>query len=179
MRNVKAFSQRSLIFVVAVCSWMTVVPHLRAETLSVLAARGYAVLPVPQKVMLGSQNFALTDGWQLVLEPWMKSDDVAVESLKEQLLERFHLRLAESKTARGGGGIIRLAVVPGSVAIGEATDRNKPGLAGQAYRLSLKPQEVSLGANASAGLFYGIQTLVQLIRPEGNRWLLPEGEISD
>jgi hypothetical protein len=45
--------------------------------------------------------------------------------------------------------------------------------------LTLKAREISLSANAAPGLFYGIQSLVQLTRSQGGRWLLPEGEITD
>jgi hexosaminidase len=152
---------------------------LVAQTLSPLTARGYAVLPVPQKVTLGSQDFAFAAGWQLVLERGVKSDDVAVESLKEQLSERFHLSLAEPGAGGGRGAVIRLAVAPKSVAIGEAADRIKEGIAEQAYRLVLHPQDISLVANAGPGLFYGVQTLVQLVKARDGRWLLPEGEITD
>jgi hypothetical protein len=144
-----------------------------------LSARGYTVLPVPQNVALGSQDFAFTDGWQLALERGVKSDDVAVESLKEQLHERFYLSIADAAAPGGRGGVIRLEVAPKSVAIGDATDRIKEGIEEQAYRLVLKPQEIRLIANAAPGLFYGVQTLIQLLKPRNGRWLLPEGEITD
>jgi hypothetical protein len=158
---------------------LSAISDLRAEGLSALASRGYSVLPVPQQLSLGSKDFTLTDGWQLLLDRGIKADELAVESLKERWVERFHMTLAEGKTSRGGTGIIRLSVAPGSVAIGEATDKNKNGLSEQAYRLSLKPQEITLNANAAPGLFYGVQTLVQMGRPEGGRWLLPEGDVTD
>ena len=144
---------------------------------SPLTARGYTVLPVPQKVTLGPQDFALSDGWQLLLEHGVKADDTAVKSLKQLLHERFGLRLAG--TAAGGGGVIRLSVAQQSVAIGAATDKDTDAIAEQAYRLTLKPQEISVTANAAPGLFYGIETLVQLVKSRGSRWLLPEGEITD
>ena len=152
---------------------------LTAETVPPLTARGYTVLPVPQKVALGTQDFALTDGWQLALERGVKSGDGAVVSLKEQLSERFQLSLAETATGRGQGGVLRLAVAPKSVAIGEAADKDRDVIAEQAYRLVLKPGEISLTANAAPGLFYGVQTLVQLLKARGGRRLLPEGEILD
>jgi len=151
---------------------------LSAETVAPLTARGYTVLPVPQKVALESQDFALTDGWQLVLDRGVKSDDIAVDSLKEQLRERFQLSLADNG-ARSRSGVIRLGVAAKSVAIGDALDRDKEQIADQAYRLILKPQEISISANAVSGLFYGVQTLVQLLKPRGGRWLLPVGEITD
>ncbi|MGD0579301.1 MAG: beta-N-acetylhexosaminidase [Bryobacteraceae bacterium] len=149
---------------------------LLAETLSPLTSRGYTVLPIPQTVTLGPRDFALTDDWQVVLERGVKADDVAVQSLRELLSERFGLRLAETGAGRG---VIRLAVAPQSVAIGGATDKDKDSIAEQAYRLTLAPQEIRVTANAAPGLFYGVQTLVQLLKPGGGRWLLPEGEITD
>jgi hexosaminidase len=49
----------------------------------------------------------------------------------------------------------------------------------QNRRTALGPQEIRVTANAGPGLFYGVQTLIQLLKPRGGRWLLPEGEIAD
>ena len=43
----------------------------------------------------------------------------------------------------------------------------------------LKPGKISATANAAQGLFYGVETLVQLLKPRGGRWMLTEGEITD
>jgi hypothetical protein len=146
---------------------------LHAAPVSVLTARGYTALPIPQKITLKPADFVLTDGWRLALERSVKPDDIAVESLKEQLNERFHLTLGNS------GGVIRLVITPQSVQIGDVTDNNKAALAEQAYRLVLKPEEITISANASPGLFYGVQTLMQLPKRREGRWLLPEGDITD
>jgi hypothetical protein len=165
--------------VLAVWQLIALNVRARAETVSTLTAGGYAVLPVPQRAVVGSKEFTISDGWQLLISPGISPSDVAIESLKDQLIERFRLTLADPRAPRGQGGIIRLAIAPGAVAVGEATDKNRSGLAEQAYRLSLAPQEIQITANAAPGLFYGVQTLVQLVRPQEGRWLLPEGEIAD
>ena len=74
---------------------------------------------------------------------------------------------------------IRLTVKEGSVPIGEATDKNKAALQKQAYRLKITPSEIAITANASAGLFYGVQTLIQLVKSENEQSFLPEAEIAD
>jgi hexosaminidase len=163
----------------ATCQAVVLNPPARSETLSPLAARAYAVLPVPQKAVVGSKEFTLSDDWRILVSPGISPGDVAIESLKEQLAERFRLTLAEAKVSQEQAGIIRLAMAAGAVAAGEATDRNRSALEEQAYHLSLSSREIKLTANASPGLFYGVQTLVQLIRPQGGRCLLPEGEITD
>lgn len=179
MGKIRALDRCFPVVVMAVCTSIVSNLPARAEAVSPLAARGHAVLPVPQRVVMGAKEFTLTDEWQLSISPAIGPGDIAIESLRDQLAERFGLTLADPKAPRGQGGVIRLAIAPGSVAVGEATDRNKSGLAEQAYRLILTPREITLTANAAPGLFYGIQTLVQLISPRGARWLLPEGEITD
>ena len=103
------------------------------------------------------------------------SNDVATESLKEQLAERHGLNLA----GRGKGKVVELVIHPGAVEIGPATDLNKTALAEQAYRLELGPERIRITANAPPGLFYGVETLVQLVKPERGKLWLPEGEIMD
>src|SRR2546423_11316292 len=159
---------------------VTLIPlPLLAQSPSPLAAAGYSVLPVPQKVTLTGKNFPLISGWQLQLETGVKENDVAAESLKDGLATKFDLGLGDRHSGRSQSGTIRMAVRPSSVSIGEANDRDKSALAEQAYRLTLGPKTVTVAANAAPGLFYGVQTLLQLIRRQGDRLWLPEGEIVD
>src|SRR5690348_2142995 len=79
---------------------VTLIPAtLLAQNPSPLASAGYAVLPVPQKVVLTGKDFALDSEWRLELEGGVKENDVAVESLKEGLATRFDLNLAATHTA--------------------------------------------------------------------------------
>jgi N-acetyl-beta-hexosaminidase len=58
-------------------------------------------------------------------------------------------------------------------------DTNKIEIEKQAYRIILSDTGISITANASQGLFYGVQTLLQLIKFQKEKVLLPEGEIVD
>ncbi len=147
-------------------------------TASPLFARGYTVIPEPQKVTLTSQDFEFAAGsWRLELGANVKADDIAVVSLKEQLRERFHFALADTKGK--GGPTLRLALDPHAVDVGEATDREKSALAEQAYRMKLSASEIVITGNTPTGLFYGVQTLVQLLKQQGGKQWLPEAEIVD
>src|SRR5437016_4930891 len=107
--------------------------------------------------------------------PGIAPSDVAVETLKEELKERYGLAIAE----RGSGPAIRLETRPDSVRVGDAQDRDKADLFSQAYKLTLAKDGITILANAAPGLFYAVETLIQLVRPSGGYLWLPECEIPD
>lgn len=72
--------------------------------------------------------------------------------------------------------LIQLILKPGSVAVPAEAPKE---IIDQAYRLKLDPSEISISANGPAGIFYGIQTLLQLLSTENGKARLPEGEITD
>lgn len=149
-----------------------------AETVSPLSARGYAVLPVPQRVKLEDGDFPFGPGWRLEVAAGIPQDDVAVQSLREELESRDHISLAV-QNSRKVAGVLKLAVVSNSTTVSAAADRMTDALADQAYRVTLAIGAVSITGNTLTGLFYGVQTFVQLLRPQNGSLWLPEGEIED
>jgi hypothetical protein len=140
-----------------------------------LFSRGYTVVPQPQEVKLEPSDFRFDNGWSVELGPAVKPDSIAVESLREDLRSRFGVDLN-----RGGGpGVIRLEITPGSVQPGPAQDKDAAAIASQAYRLELSPSRIRISANDDTGLFYGVETLVQLAAPRNGGLWLPAGEIVD
>src|SRR5258708_11705437 len=87
-----------------------------AATISPLGARGYAVLPEPQRVTLGSSDFRFGTGWS-VQRQGVSADDIAVASLTQGLRSRFH--------ATPSTGSVKLVMAPGSVTIGDALRTDK------------------------------------------------------
>ena len=148
-------------------------------TLSPLYSRGYTVIPQPQQVTLRGTDFRFEGGWQLSLGEGVRSNDVAVEALTDGLVSRFHLNLNQQATKSHSTGVIRLAVMPMSVLPGEACDRNKSALEEQAYKLNLTSGEISITANQTTGLLYGVETLLQLLKVSNGGLWLPEGEVVD
>lgn len=144
---------------------LTVSAH--AATTSPLLDRGYTVVPAPQKVTLGAKDFEFTGAWRLELGQGVKAQDGAVESLGEQLRDRFHITLAGSQNA---AGVVRLEVAANSVRAANAD---------QAYRLDVSAGRVTITGNTATGLFYGVQTFVQLLKPDHGKLLLPETKIED
>jgi hypothetical protein len=134
--------------------------------------RGYSVIPTPQEVELQSGDIEFDDTWVIDAGKITK-DHIAVRALLEDLKE-FHL--IELRPAGGQAKkAIRLAVTRGAVKTG--TD---PALEKQGYRLKISPDLIELTGNDDPGLFYGVQTLLQLLRPgpRGRLWL-PVATIED
>jgi hexosaminidase len=147
-----------------------------ASSASALLARGYSTLPQPQQVNLSPDDFRFSDEWRLEVGKGVAPDSIAVEVLRNDLRSRF---LFDTEKQAGGRKLIRLEIAPGSVKPGPAQDRDGDAIAAQAYRLELAPGGINILANADAGLFYGVETLVQLVkRSKGALWL-PQGEILD
>ncbi len=155
---------------------LTLAGAVYGETASPLFARGYTVLPTPQNVELGNKDFEFDKSWRLETAPEVKAADISVQSLKEQLSERFHLSLEGTSKATK---VLSLAVKAKTVEIGTATDQNKSALTEQAYEMSLSPTRIAITGNTETGLFYGIQTFVQLLKTGDAGLMLPEGRIKD
>ncbi len=147
-----------------------------AQAVSPLFASGYTVIPEPQKIILGTHDFTFGRSWQLKVDKSVAADDVTLEALRNDLSTRFNVRLGASG---GSGGILLLRIAPRSVQVGEALDVHKSVLAQQAYKIDLHAGSVTITANAPTGLFYGVETLVQLLRPDMGTLWLPTGSIVD
>ncbi len=148
---------------------------LFGQAASSLYSRGYTLIPEPQRIEMRGGDFEFGDSWHIGPLNGVKPDDVAIETLKEELAARHGLRLA----GREPGKAIAFEIRANSVEIGKAIDPDRAALAEQAYRLQLAPSGIRITANATAGLFYGVETLVQLVKRERGRLFLPEGEIVD
>ncbi len=151
---------------------MAIAAH--AETVSSLWSRGYAVLPEPQQVELNGGDVRFGPTWSIDRGAGVAPNDVAPETLTEELQSRYGLR-----APAGSGTTVRLTMQAGSVTPGNALDKDKQAIADEAYRLDIGETEVVIAANAPAGLFYGVETLVQLLHPRNGELYLPKGRITD
>ena len=148
---------------------------------SVLLKFEQSLLPVPQQVSFSGQPFSLKETWHLVLGSAITTGDPAVQSLLEGLQHCSNLKLTFAQTPVNKNTLpaIHLSVKAGAVPIGPATDTARMALAQQAYHLKLAPGNIEITANAPAGLFYGVQTLLQLIQSQKEPVYLPQGDIQD
>lgn len=135
-----------------------------------LWARGYSVMPTPQQVSLEAGDVVLNAGWALRLDG-VGQDDIAVRTLCKELQVDHGLGLSSDAQAKRA---IVLAVRAGAVDTG-----GEELVQQQGYVLRAGPELVEIVGNSGQGLFYGVQTLLQLVRAGRHGLELPAGTIRD
>jgi hypothetical protein len=126
------------------------------------------VLPSPRHAEAIEGTWVrLGPAWQVSLEQGVVEGDIAVRTLRGALAQ-----LPNSAAA----GRIVLRVAGHSVETGVSDGRDL-----DAYLLQVAPTAITLSANGASGLFYGVQTLLQLMagRADGKPGELPAGRIED
>ena len=110
-----------------------------------------SVIPVPLKMEQGTGCFLLSENTKLYIN---------LQGLEAQLLENclqalpVHLKKGKKKDTQN---ILSLLI----------TEKNHQLPSPESYTLSVTPQQILIRATSGAGLFYGLQTLLQLAQPSG------------
>ena len=113
--------------------------------------KAQSVIPVPLKMEQGTGSFLLSENTKLYIN---------LQGLEAQLLENclqalpVHLKKGKKKDTQN---ILSLLI----------TEKNHQLPSPESYTLSVTPQQILIRATSGAGLFYGVQTLLQLAQPSG------------
>jgi len=144
-----------------------------SQTINVQELTGrYSIIPIPQNLKPKPGNFEIKRTTQIVINSG-KATDVAVYFQKFLIpATGYDLKIGESDKAQRNA--INLQITDGF---------NSP----EAYSLSVKPKRIIIKASGTAGLFYGLQTLRQLLPPEIEsaypintvKWSIPAVRIKD
>jgi hypothetical protein len=128
------------------------------------------LLPQPKQVSLLDGAFAL-DAETLIAVPAQADDEafLAACQLQDEIYQAHGLTLSILKvfTPPRSDNLVLLTCGPVQAAafgIEPARTQAPEPIADQAYTLAVTPARITLYADAPAGLFYGIQTLRQLVR---------------
>lgn len=134
-----------------------------------LRQMGYCLIPAPQKIEITGKKVFLDNNW--IIETKLDQSAMAVKRLQSGALEFYGINFKKT-----GKNKIILEIIPDK-------DINRdlsPEVAKQAYRIFISSGLVRITGNDDAGLFYGVQSFLQLLRPEQNgSYSLPEGTITD
>jgi hexosaminidase len=111
------------------------------------------VVPGPAHVVTGDGHFVLGPATALVARGGRDASRAA-ERLREVVLETTGRTLGDSTGGAGGTVLLHL-------------DPAFPDPTREGYRLVVAPRGITLTARSGAGLFYGAETLRQLLGPDG------------
>jgi hexosaminidase len=135
----------------------------------------FAIVPQPQTIRPLHGSFRLGPETGILVDP-------ASRDTGEYLAERL-------RRSTGYPLPVRLVATAGAT-LGDilfTTNSPPPGLGTEGYELEVSSDSVTVRAPASAGLFYGVQSLLQLLPPEifssqpvpGRSWSIPCCDIQD
>lgn len=144
---------------------------------SALSAEHNALLPRPQQIRYGTGQLAVR-GLTICLAGEASSEDrFAAQTLSNFLSQRASeaIPIVQGKVPRPAIVLNRTGPVSALPLPGE-----RPGPdSREAYTLKVMPEGGEIRAASSAGLFYGIQTLCQMVEGERANSVLPEAEVQD
>ena len=133
-----------------------------------------AIIPAPQRWELRDGTFLLDLSTRIVADP---ASQQTAQWLAERLRSAtgYPIPVATSRTGDATAGTIRL------------TTQNAAALGQEGYALTADPRSVVIRAPKPAGVFYGMQSLLQLLPPEvfsatavtNVAWRMPCVEIQD
>src|SRR5271169_3155449 len=119
-----------------------------------------SIIPLPQRIQLGSGNLAIADGSALVYGA--KDEEARRIALYLTDLVR---RTRDLSLVPHPGDVAKPA--SGAIVFERLADPNATGAEG--YKLSISPDGVRISAGRTAGLFYGAVTFWQLLTKTGAR----------
>src|SRR5678816_896711 len=113
------------------------------------------VIPIPVSVQSAKGNFVLTKTSFIEL----KTNDTDAKRVAKSLSKKLSVptgfaMLIKSSVQSNSNGKISISLI------------NDASLGNEGYKLEVTQHKISLSANKPAGLFYGMQTLIQLLPKE-------------
>ncbi|MEN8227041.1 MAG: beta-N-acetylhexosaminidase [Bacteroidota bacterium] len=144
------------------------------ETTTALFDEGIYLIPYPQEVTLGGEDFVLDGEVSVVLDrDATVRDRFAAKELATQLKKEWGVNAVLTDSPSGKSIILTQQGVPRKV-----TDLpEKKAL--QGYQLTTDAHQLIIRAKGEAGLYYGTQTLLQIIKKGEHGAFVPGLEITD
>jgi hexosaminidase len=139
--------------------------------------RPLKLLPAPKEVRIADGRLVIKASTAIIIKH--AEDRIAAEMLQKEIHDRAGLNLAiESVIESSSESSTAAPKTVGTISLGRLADRGTPssvikmeekpgGLLGkQGYVIEATHSGVTVAGNTAQGVFYGVQTLRQLIRPE-------------
>jgi hexosaminidase len=142
--------------------------------------------PTPKEIQLRDGGFRVGPHTKIYVQIGHQSEDrIAAETLAEEVEDQSGLKLeiermkAEGKAEDGAIVLARLQDVRVRRFLATNGLRSDQAVGEEGYLLFSDNSHLIVAANSGVGLFYGVQTLRQLLRPEGKGLVCPAVGIRD
>jgi len=181
--KIRTLPPRSGLILLALLSAIAIPQSSHADTAE--DVHKLQLLPEPKEVRLGDGSFRVDGGTRIVVQLGHQSEDrIAAETLVEEVEEQsgMHLQIASAAAgaARKGREIVLVRLDEGRWQKFLARHGlNADSIGDQGYLLFADKSGIVVGARTGQGLFYGVQTLRQLLRPAGHEMVCPAVSIRD
>ncbi len=151
------------IFLLSLCLAMALIP-------SCPAADAVNVTPQPKSILNKNSEVEIRSDWRILVDS--KEEDVlfAARYLNEELQDRFNFTMGIQKSASSN--------IMKSVALA-LSGKELPGLGDEAYTLEVFDDHIVINGNKAAGVFYGVQSLLQLIRAKEGKTVVQAVKVVD
>ncbi len=150
------------------------------------SAAGLKLEPAPKEVQLRQGGFMVGPHTKIYVQLGHQSEDrIAAETLAEQVEDQSGLRLdiermkAEGKAEDGAIVLARLQDARVRRFLANNGLRADQAVGQDGYLLFSDKSHLIVAANSGQGLFYGVQTLRQLLQPAGKGLICPAVGIRD
>jgi hypothetical protein len=125
------------------------------------------LIPTPQKITFSHGQFTFSPDTKIFLGNRKDEEDLfAASQLSDEIQAELKVHLTFTKTMKGKTIVIGQPTRDNTLrAALKATGLSLPAEVGnEGYVLHVSPNQIIIAANSGAGVFYGVQTLIQLIR---------------
>jgi hexosaminidase len=146
-------------------------------TLSAIAADHNPILPQPQKVVYGKGQLTLK-GLTIGFASKPEAEDIFAARELAGIISKISLAHTPVKESSESGASIIFERTGNSDPLPVPGEKSGPD-SRESYRIKVTPNYIRITAKSSAGLFYGVQTLRQMIEGSGDKAIIPEVEIED
>lgn len=144
------------------------------------------LLPEPKEVQLHEGGFRVGPKTRILVQLGHQEEDrIAAETLAEEVADEAGLRLnivGTKTTTRAEGGAIMLVRLQDARVrrfLAQKGLKADASVGEQGYLLFSDNSHLIVAANSGQGLFSGVQTLRQLLRPDGKELICPAVTIRD
>lgn len=124
--------------------------------------RRLLLIPYPQQVSIKQGNYNLTNNVKIGADPLLTQE---LKKLQEALTGDF--------------GLKSQIVKPSKADISLCYDASFMPEEKEAYQLEVTNMKIIIRAKTATGIFYGIQSLRQLIKSKAGKWIIPKLTITD